>query len=125
MVLRWVVVENLYGTNPAKKKALVLSHFFSLIKLLLIQGCHFDLRQHDSWLLFLVRSNCLMALAPSCIHPTCSHSALPCLFGILFISKKLYRWHVVFDCIEQLTGLSSLIYLKVLWVPLLIAVVNL
>lgn len=80
-----------------EKDTLVLSHFFSFIKLLLIQECHFHLGQHDSWLLFLVRNNYLVALVPSWVHPIYLCSALPCLFGLLFISEKLY---IVFDCVE-------------------------
>lgn len=63
-----------------QRNTLVLSHFFSFIKLLLIQGYHFHLERHDSWLLFLVRNNYLVALVPSCVHPTYLYSALPCLF---------------------------------------------
>lgn len=85
-----------------QRNTLVLSHFFSFIKLLLIQGYHFHLERHDSWLLFLVRNNYLVALVPSCVHPTYLYSALPCLFRQILL-------YMVFDCVEQFAGFFYLV----------------
>lgn len=64
MFFIWVVVENWYGENPAKKKKPFLLHYQTAAK----PGCRFPGRRCDRWLLFLVRSQLFNAIGPSCYN---------------------------------------------------------